>query len=588
MNSNNLLVAVDELSKSQIMYLRFGLLSKISDNQRQYVLKNDLSRLDDLYNMAKSLNYRNPHPTSLFPNENEISLGKSTVLICCDSNNFTKDTDDILYQMLPIWIQEADENYCDGSTNNWGQVLIKEIEVFSNNHYLLQTIRNALTSINQLINSRSAQFARSASYMGSKANLAPYFTEIIKSFFQKNVTVFDLMCGSGAASGVFSRFWKTVASDAQIFSRMLAVVQGGGMDVNNAKNISDRVLSRAREIFHTLPNFLHISIDTENNFLSSELSEEVLNNFSDWVKNYPRINNPHIVADERFIDLIQGAKNGTSNSPVLFSAYYANLFFGVRQCAEIDCLRAAIDEITNEHQKHWALGALICAISSRAYSYGGHFAQPKLDCSDKDKIRKLAPEMLVYWGQSVSHEFFVRLNNLGTESENIKFQAQIVEGPWQEAITKTANMIDNHNVCVYLDPPYTRDEYSRYYHVLETLARYDYPDIQDKPSIPKRGEAGRFASKFSTRNTEQVEELIVEIIETCLDKNWSCIWSYSSSATASIKKIIHAFSSQEIELNIFSTDYSYKAQGKSGKKDVKEHVILIRKINVTPQPRLQS
>ncbi len=29
---------------------------------------------------------------------------------------------------------------------------------------------------------------------------------------------------------------------------------------------------------------------------------------------------------------------------------------------------------------------------------------------------------------------------------------------------------------VYADPPYTKDHYSRYYHVYETLYRYDFPD----------------------------------------------------------------------------------------------------------------
>jgi len=31
--------------------------------------------------------------------------------------------------------------------------------------------------------------------------------------------------------------------------------------------------------------------------------------------------------------------------------------------------------------------------------------------------------------------------------------------------------------AVYADPPYTRDHYSRYYHVLETMARHDEPEI---------------------------------------------------------------------------------------------------------------
>src|SRR5690606_9601707 len=31
--------------------------------------------------------------------------------------------------------------------------------------------------------------------------------------------------------------------------------------------------------------------------------------------------------------------------------------------------------------------------------------------------------------------------------------------------------------AVYADPPYTRDHYSRYYHVLETMSLHDEPDV---------------------------------------------------------------------------------------------------------------
>ena len=35
--------------------------------------------------------------------------------------------------------------------------------------------------------------------------------------------------------------------------------------------------------------------------------------------------------------------------------------------------------------------------------------------------------------------------------------------------------------CIYADPPYTAQQYSRFYHILETLVLYDYPDLQLHP-----------------------------------------------------------------------------------------------------------
>lgn len=577
MTTNSPLVPIVELTGDQVKWLNLGLLPRISEDSEQFILEGQLNRLKRLSKVASDLNYANPHPTSLFPSNDEIFLGRGTILIDCRPANSTSEVDDILYQLLPFWIEEADEKNINKTNTNWVQVLLGEIEVLSRNSYLIERIRVAQSSVGRLLDSRTAQFARSASYMGSKSSLAPYFVEILKDLLSDETVMVDLMCGSGAASGVLSNSWKTIATDAQKFSRMLAVVQGGGMDASRARSISDRVLSRARSLFSELPIFLRNSIEIENEFLSSELSSDVLDEFSDWVINYPRINNPQCEPNTSFVELVTEGRNAESGLlPILFSSYYGNLFFGVRQAAEIDCLRVAIEDLTDEEERNWALGALVCSVSSRAYSYGGHFAQPKLDCSSRDKVKKLAPEMLVNWGQSVSHEFFVRLTNLGNESSNVRYPITEIAGPWEEALSTVRNMMHSDEVCVYLDPPYTRDEYSRYYHVLETLVRYDFPEVQDKPSIPKRGEAGRFASSFATRNTAHIEDLIVSIIESCTQEGWSCLWSYSSSGAASIKNIIERFPPTKLDIHIFSMDYTYKAQGKQGKKDVKEYAIFLK------------
>lgn len=48
-------------------------------------------------------------------------------------------------------------------------------------------------------------------------------------------------------------------------------------------------------------------------------------------------------------------------------------------------------------------------------------------------------------------------------------------------------------LVVYADPPYSRAQYSRYYHLLETLILYDYPEISGKG----RYRSDRFHTDFS-------------------------------------------------------------------------------------------
>jgi adenine-specific DNA-methyltransferase len=49
---------------------------------------------------------------------------------------------------------------------------------------------------------------------------------------------------------------------------------------------------------------------------------------------------------------------------------------------------------------------------------------------------------------------------------------------------------------IYMDPPYTKDHYSRFYHVYEELFLYRYPTVSGHGLYPDR----RFASPFSIKS----------------------------------------------------------------------------------------
>jgi adenine-specific DNA-methyltransferase len=63
----------------------------------------------------------------------------------------------------------------------------------------------------------------------------------------------------------------------------------------------------------------------------------------------------------------------------------------------------------------------------------------------------------------------------------------------------------NSPAIVYADPPYTNDQYSRYYHVYETIILYDYPTISGKA----RYRDGRFVSRFSLK--AEVHQSILDL-----------------------------------------------------------------------------
>ena len=55
--------------------------------------------------------------------------------------------------------------------------------------------------------------------------------------------------------------------------------------------------------------------------------------------------------------------------------------------------------------------------------------------------------------------------------------------------------------CVYIDTPYTGEQYSRFYHILETVAKYDNPKLEFKAKY----RTDRFMSNFSLRSTVKQE-----------------------------------------------------------------------------------
>jgi adenine-specific DNA-methyltransferase len=277
--------------------------------------------------------------------------------------------------------------------------------------------------------------------------------------------------------------------------------------------------------------------------------------------------------------LLLPKQDGNALPNILFSAYYANLFFGVRQAAEIDCLKKAIDAIQSQDQREWALGALVCATSSCAYNYGGHFAQPKLDPHSPAKFAAQFSEMNAARAMSVFHEFHVRLTSLASESESTRYPVELVEGPWENALDQVEITLAEKPVCVYIDPPYTRDEYSRYYHVLETLIHYHYPEVSGKASIPKRGDLSRFASAFLSANPTLASRTIQSVITSCLARGWSCLWSYSDSGLVNVASVLQDLAPLAGSIELYTSSHTYKGQGGREQKNVVEIACLITPID---------
>lgn len=423
--------------------------------------------------------------------------------------------------------------------------------------------------------SRASLFARSAHYMGSKANLGHCLLEAVSALGRKNPTVLDLMCGSGAASGAFSRHYNVIASDAQEFCRKLAIVHGGGFNEGRARETIEKLRPFLQSHFLEIEGLVESHLDKEEQILRRGLDERNFASFMELQNRYPRMGSVTVNLSSDVLEMIEMRRTRSRMRPyVMFTFYYANLFFGIRQAAEIDSLRFAIDQLTDRTERDWALGALICAASACAYTYGGHFAQPKLDPSNSGKTHGQFKDILFSRGMSVVHEFEARLISLAAESERVPNAVVEQSGPWGSAMSNVQNLNSRAEVVTYFDPPYTREEYSRYYHVLEELIRYSYPVVSGKANVPDKSTHQRFASEFFSRTESRVSRVIEQVIDQSLANGWPCIWSYSDKGNAKIRAVIDAISARrDVSVEMYSTPYVYRPQGKAKATSVLEYLV---------------
>lgn len=201
---------------------------------------------------------------------------------------------------------------------------------------------------------------------------------------------------------------------------------------------------------------------------------------------------------------------------------FAHGYFGLRQAMEIDSLRCAIDgaveaEELNRGQKDWALLALLQAASICA-STPGHFAQ-YLRPNDSSSIARIVRQR----HRSPWQTFLDAADDqrpFGTwdwRAKNRVYRSDAL------LLWPNLDAAGIKNAIVYADPPYGKDQYSRYYHVLESLVRYDYPQA----SGMGRYRPNRFTTPFSLKT--KVVGAFEDLFGAIAERDWTLILSYPDS-----------------------------------------------------------
>lgn len=324
-------------------------------------------------------------------------------------------------------------------------------------------------------------------YMGNKQQLAGEVAVFCESLNPRRRLV-DLFGGMGSVAGAAASSGRSVwVNDIQEYAQLATRCLIASSEEPPAVDVVRRVLLPAyRANLAALRERYAAPLRAEQRVLRSGDAGELRRLQNAW----RHAGNDDDVASEVSL-LRERAPNGPARLAVLLFAWG---YFGLRQAAEIDSIRCAIDdararEALSDEAADWLRLALL-QTASRIASAPGHFAQYLRPTSDAGATRILAARRRATWDSLLDDVAAIRPYGHAAWRAGNR-----VLGHDAVAIWRHLDALDVGPAIYYADPPYSKEHYSRYYHVLETLTRYDYPEALGAG----RYRPDRFRSTFAVK-----------------------------------------------------------------------------------------
>lgn len=373
-------------------------------------------------------------------------------------------------------------------------------------------------------------YYRPLQYLGAKTRvLSKILTECDK-LYVPNSYVVDLFSGSSIVSQVMYKHGMNVISNdvlgfcCDIAASMLNYKKGQNSVIeilNFVNNLHEKLLENNNTICF-------------NEYLKEEeyfLSQHNLVGLKELYAKLPQVKNTNKGNQGQIDYIYQHFGNLVNEKALLVSNYYAGTYFGIKQSLEIDLILNAIFE--EKTLSSWAHCVLLTALyntcSLVVNSAGKHFAQPMqivdLNINKITNVRLFENRQL-----DVKCLFVECVNNILNKADQFEDEGSNVVLNEDMCTRSFQDEISKHNVSViYADPPYTAQQYSRFYHIPEVLHNYRYPQLQifrgnvTQGIYPDKKYKSPFCSKIQAKFAFSK---IFELVRNC---NASLVLSYSES-----------------------------------------------------------
>ncbi len=378
--------------------------------------------------------------------------------------------------------------------------------------------------------------------MGSKTKLLPFVINGINDIYNGG-GVCDLFAGSCSLSGALCDQIPMISNDIQEYSSVIAKTYL--TDWNDYNLTVDSVIADAVRYYDS--QYKDMVVDYR---YPLEINLDVFNEIE--------------LRSRKLIN------RSFSNEWHLFTKYYSGTWWSVEQCTWIDSLRKAIEDYKESPMYNTLLSCLMFAASYNSQGTG-HYAQYR----DAKTISTMN-DIMIYRSKNIL-DFFVRKATDAFSQARKKpslFAHQIMSEDYLDCLRSVKKS------TVYADPPYCFVHYSRFYHALETLVLYDYPQIQEKNGqiVKGRYRINRHQSPFCIRT--KVEDAFRGMFELIARNKNSLALSYSDTGMIpfeQLKLIAEEFFPKRL-ISVKSLNYDHMTMGRKDdrKRSVKEILLLIQ------------
>jgi hypothetical protein len=354
-------------------------------------------------------------------------------------------------------------------------------------------------------------------YIGNKSRYLDAIEQVVESVAESGRAACDLFAGTSVVTRRLAQRRPVVSADIQAYSQVLAraLTQPTSLSPSGV----DALLDAAREWLSRVQPLVEELLSLEASALTNAMADPT--SLAALVEH-----GSLAVADSGPAELVRAkqlARAWLGPETAALTWYYGGVYFSYSQALELDALRHATRTTTGLNDT--VVAAIMSVASDAVSTVGNHFAQPVQPRYRDGTLKRNWVGSVVRRRQYPVMDGFARwLDRYGAMKPAVH-ECTAMQSDFQQTLSGLGPEVG----VIYADPPYTRDHYSRFYHVLETIALDDDPGVTmvQGSSIPSRGlyRTDRHQSPFSIRS--QVRPAFQELFANAKRLGVPLVLSYS-------------------------------------------------------------